>query len=164
MITVNPCFSVTERDRRWKVVREIMARPRWNLDAIIAPEVSDRSYASCLTQNGGADVVFPRDSAKPVHAFPGPGGYVPGPVDLRTAIWKRKLAGSWCVDGKLVIQEGAGSKSVIDGLKTLELNNQTDGPAQAERKQRRRDRNRTVQSGEHVRITETGYIRLGKRE
>ena len=124
MIVVDPVFSVAERNRRWDVVRDIMARPRWNLDAIIAPEVGDRSYCQYLSsiggRNGSADIVFPRDPAKPVYAFPGPGGYAPGPVDIRTAIWRRKLA-PWCADGKLVIQDGEGSKSVLGCLKALGL-------------------------------------------
>lgn len=39
-----PVFTRGERDRRWSTVRRIMARPSWNLDALIAPAVGDSSY------------------------------------------------------------------------------------------------------------------------
>jgi hypothetical protein len=46
-------FSPSERDRRWAAVRAIMARPQWNLDAIITAQ-SDLSgnTARYLTQIG----------------------------------------------------------------------------------------------------------------
>src|SRR4249920_3567359 len=68
-------FSIAERDRRWAAVRAIMAKPHWNLDAIITVG-SDGSgnAARYLTQignrpggEGSPEVVFPRDGAQPVY-------------------------------------------------------------------------------------------------
>src|SRR5215467_2304793 len=59
-------FSLAERDRRWGVVRSVMARPQWNLDAIITA-ISDLpgNTSRYLTQVGmrpgggdGAEVIF----------------------------------------------------------------------------------------------------------
>ncbi len=70
-----PIFSLAERNRRWEAVRRIMAKPQWNLDGIITPGGGDRAYTRYLTQIGGrggsADVIFPHDASKPVHALPG---------------------------------------------------------------------------------------------
>src|SRR5438128_1470811 len=72
-------FSVAERDRRWAAVRANMAKPQWNLDAIITV-ASDAggNAARYLTQVGsrpGGDsapeVVFPRDASRPVHVQAG---------------------------------------------------------------------------------------------
>src|SRR5262245_21084863 len=87
VIAFNPrtwSFSIAERDRRWAAVRAIMARPQWNLDAIITA-VSDLpgNTSRYLTQIGmrpgggdGAEVIFPRDPANPV-SVPGSGARVP---------------------------------------------------------------------------------------
>jgi len=68
-----PALSRAERDRRWAAVRRGMAKPQWNLDAILAPASGDTAYPRYLTQIGGrggsADVIFPRDGSKPVHAI-----------------------------------------------------------------------------------------------
>src|ERR1700752_3349475 len=70
---MNPIFSRAERERRWSAVRRIMAKPQWNLDAILAPASGDTAYPRYLTQIGGrggsADVIFPRDDSKPVYAL-----------------------------------------------------------------------------------------------
>ena len=49
----NPFFSRAERDRRWAAIRRIMAKPQWNLDAILAPASGDTAYPRYLTQIGG---------------------------------------------------------------------------------------------------------------
>src|SRR5436190_23757094 len=65
-------FTIAERDRRWGAVRAIMAKPQWNLDAIITT-ASDLpgSYARYLTQIGGragggdgTEVIFLRDASQ----------------------------------------------------------------------------------------------------
>jgi len=113
----NPIFSVGERNRRWEAVRRIMAKPQWNLDAILAPGNSDKAYPRYLTQIGGrggsADIVFPRDPSKPVFAFTGSG--------RNKAFWEKRL-GSWRSDGKLVVGDGEGSKPLIQKLNELGLN------------------------------------------
>ena len=72
-----PLFTIAERNRRWETVRRIMVKPEWNLDAVITPSSSDTAYPRYLTQIGGrggsADVIFPRDAAKPVYAYTGSG-------------------------------------------------------------------------------------------
>ena len=112
-----PAFSVAERDRRWAAVRGIMARSSWNLDAIIAPAGGDKAYTHYLTQiggrGGGADVIFPRDPAKPVYALAG--------SSRNKRFWEKRLA-SWIADGKFVVREGEGSKGVIELLNALGLN------------------------------------------
>ena len=115
-VVSKPMFSVAERNRRWEAIRRIMARPQWNLDALLAPSSSDKAYPRYLTQIGGrggsADVIFPRDAAKPVHAYTGSG--------RNKSFWSKRL-GSWTADGKLVIEEDDGSKPVIARLKALGL-------------------------------------------
>jgi Xaa-Pro aminopeptidase len=110
----NPVFSRAERDRRWAAVRRIMARPQWNLDAILAPASGDTAYPRYLTQIGGrggsADVIFPRDDSKPVHAIVA--------TARNRSFWEKRLE-AWRADGKLVIAQGEGSKSVADQLKSL---------------------------------------------
>jgi len=109
-------FSAAERDRRWQAIRRIMAKPQWNLDALLAPSSGDKAYARYLTQIGGrggsADVIFPRDAAKPAYAYTGSG--------RNKSFWSNRLT-SWTSDGKLVINDDEGSKPVIASLKTLGL-------------------------------------------
>jgi Xaa-Pro aminopeptidase len=112
-----PIFSVAERNRRWEAVRRVMAKPQWNLDALLAPSNGDSAYPRYLTQIGGrggsADVIFPRDAAKPVYAFTGSG--------RNKSFWSKRLT-SWTSDGKLVINDDEGSKPVVAQLKSLGLN------------------------------------------
>jgi len=113
----NTFFSRAERDRRWAAVRRVMAKPQWNLDAILAPGSGEKAYAQYLTQIGGrggsADVIFPRDASKPVHAFVG--------SSRNRRFWEKRLT-AWQSDGKLLIAEGEGSKSIVEQLKSLGLN------------------------------------------
>ncbi|HEY3302522.1 MAG TPA: M24 family metallopeptidase [Candidatus Binatia bacterium] len=113
----NTFFSRTERERRWTAVRRIMAKPQWNLDAILAPGSGEKAYSQYLTQiggrGGGADVIFPRDASKPVHAFVGSA--------RNRRFWEKRLT-AWQSDGKLLIAEGEGSKSIVEQLKSLGLN------------------------------------------
>ena len=92
-----PLFSTAERNRRWEAVRRIMAKPEWNLDALLTPSSSDTAYPRYLTQIGGrggsADVIFPRDAVKPVYAYTGSG--------RNKNFWLKRLA-SWTSDGKLI--------------------------------------------------------------
>src|SRR5215472_7375591 len=112
----NPSFSRTERDRRWEAIRRVMVKPQWNLDAILAPASGDQAYPRYLTQIGGrggsADVVFSRDSAKPVHAMV--------PTARNRSYWEARLE-PWCSDGKLTITQGEGAKSIAAQLKNLGL-------------------------------------------
>src|SRR6266545_4098269 len=95
---MNPAFSGAERERRWTAVRRIMAKPQWNLDAILAPASGDTAYPRYLTQIGGrggsADVIFPRDDSKPVHALVA--------TARNRVFWENRL-NAWRSDGKLVI-------------------------------------------------------------
>jgi len=113
----NPSFSRAERDRRWAAIRRIMAKPQWNLDSIVAPASSDKAYPRYLTQIGGragsADVIFSRDGSKPVHALVG--------ASRSRSFWEKRLD-SWRSDGKLIISQGEGSKSVGEQIKSLDLN------------------------------------------
>src|SRR5262245_11773353 len=118
-ITVmTPSFSRAERERRWAAVRRIMAKPQWNLDAILAPASGDTAYPRYLTQIGGrggsADVIFPRDDSKAVYATVA--------TARNRSFWEARL-GPWRSDGKLVISQGEGSKSIIEHLNNLGLNN-----------------------------------------
>ena len=112
----NPIFTTTERDRRWQTVRLIMARPQWNLDTIVAPASGDAAYTRYLTQIGGrggsADVVFPRDRSKPVHALLG--------TERNKIFWQKRLI-SWLSGGQLLLSQGEGSKSVVESLQALGL-------------------------------------------
>lgn len=112
----NPSFSRAERDRRWAAIRRVMAKPQWNLDAIFAPERGDTAYPRYLTQIGGrggsADVIITRDDAKPVHAIVS--------TARNRIFWEKRLE-SWRADGKLVISQGEGSKSVAESMKRLGL-------------------------------------------
>lgn len=111
-----PSFSVGERDRRWQAVRSIMAKPQWNLDAITTAGSSDRDYCRYLTQIGGrggsAEVIFPRDGAKPVYALPGGG--------RNHSFWQKRLS-SWLADGKFILVDGEGPQKVIEIFKSLGL-------------------------------------------
>ena len=111
-----PMFSLAERDRRWQAIRRIMARPQWNFDALLAPSSSDTAYPRYLTQIGGrggsADVIFPREAAKPVYAYTGSG--------RNKSFWSKRLT-SWTSDGTLIINDDEGSKPVVAGLKALGL-------------------------------------------
>jgi Xaa-Pro aminopeptidase len=111
-----PSFSVNERNRRWQAVRAIMAKPQWNLDAITTAGSSDRDYCRYLTQIGGrgasAEVILPRDPAKPVYALPGTG--------RNKAFWEKRLS-AWTADGKLALPDGEGSEKVIPIFKSLGL-------------------------------------------
>lgn len=107
-------FSVAERDRRWAAVRAIMAKPQWNLDAIITVS-SDASgnAARYLTQIGSRpggenapDVIFPRDAAQPVYAQVG---------QARTRD-KRKAGNQWVADGKLEITAEDGPASLAKAM------------------------------------------------
>jgi Xaa-Pro aminopeptidase len=113
----NPSFSRAERDRRWAAIRRIMAKPQWNLDAILAPASSDQAYPRYLTQIGGrggsADVIFPRDDSKPVHAIVS--------TARNQTFWEKRLD-VWRSDGKLILSQGEGSKSVAEQMKNLGLN------------------------------------------
>jgi Xaa-Pro aminopeptidase len=117
VMVAKPIFSVAERGRRWEAVRRIMAKPQWNLDALLAPSNGDGAYPRYLTQIGGrggsADVVLPRDSSKPVYAFTGSG--------RNKSFWSKRLT-SWTSDGKLIINDGEGSKPIVEQLKALGLN------------------------------------------
>jgi Xaa-Pro aminopeptidase len=113
----NPIFSRAERDRRWAAVRRAMAKPQWNLDAILAPTSGDTAYPRYLTQIGGrggsADVIFARDEAKPVCAIVS--------TARNKSYWEKRLE-PWRADGKLVLLQGEGSKSVAEQIKSLGLN------------------------------------------
>ena len=113
----SPSFSRAERDRRWAAVRRIMAKPQWNLDAILAPASGDTAYTRYLTQIGGrggsADVIFSREESKPVHALVA--------ATRNRRFWEKRL-NAWRSDGKLIIGEGEDSKSVVGGIKSLGLN------------------------------------------
>jgi Xaa-Pro aminopeptidase len=112
----NPSFSRAERDHRWAAIRRGMAKPQWNLDAILAPASGDTAHPRYLTQIGGrggsADVIFPREDSKPVHAIVG--------TARNRSFWEKRL-NAWRSDGKLIISQGDGSKSVIEQIKSLGL-------------------------------------------
>jgi Xaa-Pro aminopeptidase len=108
-------FSAAERDRRWAAVRAIMARPSWNLDAIItAVSDSDGNYARYLTQIGnrpgsgdGPEVIFSRDAAQPVYVQVGSG--------RNRDMWKERLTG-WTGDNKLEISSDGGAEKLAEQL------------------------------------------------
>lgn len=112
-----PAFSVEEQDRRWSAVRAIMARPTWNLDAIIAPSRGDQAYVRYLTQMGGpargADVIFPLDANQSTYAL--------ARSSRARDFWIKRLT-TQLSDGRLIISEGEGSEGVVEGLKALGLN------------------------------------------
>jgi hypothetical protein len=69
----NPSFSRAERDRRWAVIRRVMAKPEWNLDAILAPASGDRPsrYLTQIGGRGGSAALFSPRRFQPVHAIVG---------------------------------------------------------------------------------------------
>lgn len=108
-------FSTAERDRRWGAVRAIMARPSWNLDAIITvASDSDGNYARYLTQIGnrpgsgdGPEVIFARDSAQPVYVQVGSG--------RNRDMWKERLS-DWMSGNKLEITGDGGPEKLVEQL------------------------------------------------
>jgi Xaa-Pro aminopeptidase len=114
-------FSMAERDRRWAAVRAIMARPYWNLDAVItAASDLPGNTARYLTQIGmrmgggdAAEVIFPRDPAQAV--------YVQVSGARFRDFWKAK-AGGWMADGKLVISPAGGAEALAKQMAAQGLN------------------------------------------
>jgi Xaa-Pro aminopeptidase len=107
-------FSRAERDRRWAAVRRIMAKPQWNLDAILAPASGEKAYVQYLTQiggrGGGGEVIFPRDGDKPVRALVS---------NMRgRSFWEDRLS-AWRADDKLAIAEGEGAKAIAEQMKSF---------------------------------------------
>ena len=104
-------FSAAERDRRWAAVRSIMARPAWNLDAIITVSSDPGgNYARYLTQAGSrpgndsaSEVVFPRDPAQPVYVQVG---------SQRNRDRRKSRNEQWFADGKLVISADEGPETL----------------------------------------------------
>lgn len=106
----SPVFSLAERNRRWAAVRANMAKPGWNLDAVItAGSDALGNNARYLTQitiqkysQDAPAVLFPRDSAKAVFA------HISGARHVEE--WTRRLErGRWLSDGKLVLKAESGS-------------------------------------------------------
>ena len=66
-----PIFSLAERDRRWKAVRQLMERE--GLDGLIAPATREEGDTLYLTQTGGRTrevwAIFPKDPKKEVLAL-----------------------------------------------------------------------------------------------
>lgn len=117
--TPRPDFSLTERNRRWAAVRANMAKPQWNLDAIItAGSDGLGNNARYLTQifiskysQASPEVIFPRDPAKPVIAN------ISGARHVEE--WTRRLAPKgWLSDGKLVLRAESGPKALAAALRT----------------------------------------------
>lgn len=108
-------FSTAERDRRWDAVRAIMARPSWDLDAIITvASDSDGNYARYLTQIGnrpgsgdGPEVIFARDGAQPVYVQVGSG--------RNRDMWKERL-NNWMSGNKLEITSDGGAEKLAEQL------------------------------------------------
>jgi Xaa-Pro aminopeptidase len=109
----SPVFSLTERNRRWDAVRANMARPQWNLDAIITPGSDGLgNHARYLTQiviqkysQAAPEVLFPRDPAKPVIA------HISGTRHVDE--WTRRLKpNGWMSDGKLVLRAETGAEAL----------------------------------------------------
>ncbi len=108
-----PMFSVAERDRRWAAVRAIMARPPWNLDAIVTV-VSDQVglNARYLSQvemvrysGGGPQVVIARDPSRPV--------FVQASAARHVEEWTARLkGGGWLADGKMKLLPETGGDSL----------------------------------------------------
>ena len=108
-----PVFTKAERDRRWAAVRANMAKPQWNLDAIItAGSDALGNNARYLTQlviqkysQAAPEVLFPRDPSKPVIAHISAARHVEE--------WTRRLTpGGWLSDGKLVLRPEEGSEKL----------------------------------------------------
>ena len=109
----SPVFSLAERNRRWAAVRANMAKPGWNLDAIItAGSDALGNNARYLTQitiqkysQDAPAVLFPRDSAKAVVA------HISGTRHVEE--WTHRLeSGRWLSDGKLVLKAESGSAAL----------------------------------------------------
>ncbi len=108
-----PVFSLAERNRRWAAVRANMAKPQWSLDAIItAGSDALGNNARYLSQiviqkysQAAPEVLFPRDSSKPVIA------HISGARHVEE--WTRRLQpGGWLSDGKLVLKTESGSAAL----------------------------------------------------
>src|SRR5205085_9530627 len=84
-------------------------------EALLVPGMSDQAYARYLTQiggrAGGAEVIFPRDPAKPVTALVGSA--------RNLAVWNEQLS-RWA-DDKLSLSDKDGSKAVAAAFKQLGL-------------------------------------------
>jgi len=115
-----PALSVAERDRRWAAVRENMAEPGWNLDAIITC-FSDEwgSTARYLTQvglvrySGGApQVIFPRDADKTVWVQMG------GARHRDEWVGRLGAGGDWIDDGKMTLLAESGAADMAARLKS----------------------------------------------
>lgn len=119
-------FSSDERDRRWAAIRDIMAEPRWNLDAIVAGSpVTDAGgdalpigFDRYLTEVGGAEdggafgpVIFPGDASVPVQLVV----MDDGSIDF----WKARGLDKWTADGRLVINAGDAVTAVAAGLSAI---------------------------------------------
>ncbi len=120
--TPRPDFSLAERNRRWAAVRTNMAKPQWNLDAIITVGSDGLgNNARYLTQlfiskysQAAPEVLFPRDPAKPVIAN------ISGARHVEE--WTRRLAPKgWLSDGKLVLRAESGPKALAAALRATFL-------------------------------------------
>lgn len=123
LTVVLPVFSLNERNRRWGAVRAIMARPQWNLDAIVtAPSDGLGDNARYLTQiviqkysQPAPEVLFPRDGTRPVYALIN--------AERHVAEWTRRLQpGGWLSDGTLVLRPDNGSQVLAKLLAAEGLN------------------------------------------
>ncbi len=118
-----PAFSVGERDRRWAAVRANMARPQWNLDAIITV-VSDSVglNARYLSQvelmrysGGGPQVLLARDPAKTV--------FVQASAARHVEEWTARLKdGGWLADGRMKLLPETGGAALAKLLVTEGFN------------------------------------------
>jgi Xaa-Pro aminopeptidase len=108
-----PIFTHAERNRRWTAVRANMAKPQWNLDAIItagsdAPGNNARYLTQIVIQKysqSSPEVLFPRDASKPVIA------HISGARHVQE--WTRRMqSGGWLSDGKLVLRAESGSAAL----------------------------------------------------
>lgn len=114
-------FSVAERDRRWAAVRSIMARPQWNLDAIITiASDTGGNTARYLTQVGGRpggdsapEVIFTRDPAHPVYVQVG---------SARNRDRRKARNPGWIADGKLLIAAEEGPETLAKVMVSRGLN------------------------------------------
>ncbi len=108
-----PVFTLAERNRRWAAVRAIMARPSWNLDAIVTASSDGLgNNARYLTQiviqkysQPAPQVLFPRDASRPVYALIN--------AERHVEEWTRRLGpGGWLSDGKLILRPENGSAAL----------------------------------------------------
>ena len=109
----SPVFSLGERDRRWAAIRANMAKPQWNLDAIVtAGSDALGNNARYLTQiviqkysQAAPEVLFPRDPARAVVA------HISGARHVEE--WTRRMKpNGWLSDGKLVLKAESGSDAL----------------------------------------------------